>query len=673
MNATDLETKHGDALVTAMLGPIDYAFQPIVSATSGRTHGVEALIRGTETLGFHRIKDYFDYAHRRGVLHALDLHLRAAAIDGFSRLPINDAVLFFNLDQRITQSPDYQVAQTAGLLSAATLAPERLVFELSEAAATDNPRQLADVLDAYRTQGYRLAIDDFGVGVSGFKLLFEHQPFYLKIEQYFVRGIDGDRRRRLFASSMAHLAHLLGISVIAEGVETDAELRVCREIGCNLVQGYFVSRPTKSVTSIAAHYPEIATLQSVARRRNAIDAGLIRDQIDPIAGLPADSAMPHVFEAFRKFKQYSYFPVIDSTGVPLGIVKEEDLKEYIYSVYGKDLLANPATGRKLRDFLSACPTAEIDSPIERVLQTYSLDPNPAGVMVLEDGRYAGMLSADSLLRIVNDKNLALARDQNPLTKLPGNLSVAETIERLGQESGVARTFAYFDLDHFKPFNDVYGFRLGDRAILLLAERLQSAFDGSLGVTGFVGHLGGDDFFAAVSDSPAGAAEAVVRRVLDGFASDVASFYAPDDRARGYIEGTDRAGRPGQFPLLTCSAALMHVPVSGTVATAEALAAAVAPVKKRAKAAADGLAVSVWPASLPDPGLKAEIDRRHVEKAEPIQHGEDDHRHGPDAGGPAAQAKSAERKRNGRDHQSGQPEQQGRLQHGVDMDRSQEPG
>lgn len=404
MQTSSLDRLQGDALIEAMLAPIQFAFQPVVSAASGTTHGAEALIRGTETLGFATIRSYFDYAHSRQVLHALDLALRAQAIDRFRSLPVDGAVLFFNLDQRITASPDYEVARTAGLLQHANLAPERLAFELSEAAASEHPEQLASVLEAYRRQGYRLAIDDFGVGVSGFKLLYEHQPFYLKIDRYFVKDIDRDRRRRLFVSSIANLAHVLGISVVAEGVETEAELRICREIGCNLVQGFLIAHPTFQIERIPVRYPSVEAAQSGARRRSQLtDARLIRDQIQPLRQIAVDSGMAEVFEAFRRNKQATYFPVVDSTGSPLGIVREEELKEYIYSVYGKDLLANPASGRKLRNFLSTCPMADIDSPVERVLQTYALDPNPAGVMVLEDGRYAGMLSADSLLRILNEK------------------------------------------------------------------------------------------------------------------------------------------------------------------------------------------------------------------------------------------------------------------------------
>lgn len=142
--------------------------------------------------------------------------------------------------------------------------------------------------------------------------------------------------------------------------------------------------------------------------------------------------------------------------------------------------------------------------------------------------------------------------------------------------------------------------------MLLADRLQGEFDGSHGVPGFVGHLGGDDFFAAVADVAPDALIAAVRRVLARFAADVVSFYTPEDRARGFIEGKDRKGRDGRFDLLTCSAAIVTVPVGIPLSGPETLALAVATLKKAAKAAPDGVASSDWTSLFGprkvDPGL-----------------------------------------------------------------------
>ena len=104
-----------------------------------------------------------------------------------------------------------------------------------------------------------------------------------------------------------------------------------------------------------------------------------------------------------------------------------------------------------------------------------------------------LLSAASLLRVINENSLAQARDCNPLTKLAGNSSIASYVSEACPNTAEDFVLAYMDLDNFKAFNDAYGFRQGDRAILLFAELMRKQFQQD---NIFLGHVGGDDFFVA---------------------------------------------------------------------------------------------------------------------------------------------------------------------------------
>ena len=123
-----------------------------------------------------------------------------------------------------------------------------------------------------RKQGFKLAIDDFGVGHGEMKLLCDYPVDYLKIDRHFISGIDKSPRKRHLVKNIVNMAHVLGIRVIAEGIETEAEFITCRESGVDLVQGWFIARPTTFVSELQPSYPlsrryrPHAPLQPVARR-----------------------------------------------------------------------------------------------------------------------------------------------------------------------------------------------------------------------------------------------------------------------------------------------------------------------------------------------------------------------------------------------------------------------
>ena len=145
-------------------------------------------------------------------------------------------------------------------------------------------------------------------------------------------------------STITDLAHVLGIFVIAEGVETEEQLRICKEIGCDLVQGYYISKPQLDAGFLQTQYPGVL---SAGRRKESSaneEINIIYEQIEYRPPLRVDDSMSIVFEAFRSNKEMTFFPVVDESGSPLGIVREHTLKEYTYSPFGKDLIANRGTG-----------------------------------------------------------------------------------------------------------------------------------------------------------------------------------------------------------------------------------------------------------------------------------------------------------------------------------------
>jgi diguanylate cyclase (GGDEF)-like protein len=139
-------------------------------------------------------------------------------------------------------------------------------------------------------------------------------------------------------------------------------------------------------------------------------------------------------------------------------------------------------------------------------------------------------------------------DANPLSKLPGNTSIINRIQDL-IDRREEFAMAYVDLDNFKSFNDKYGFSRGDEILMMTARVIVNTVRGFVGVNGFVGHVGGDDFVFILAPDKV---EAACRQILESFDSIVPRFYDKEDRKRGKILSVDRQGNSQEFPLMTIS-------------------------------------------------------------------------------------------------------------------------
>lgn len=561
---------------------VSIALQPIVNVHTGACYGFEALMRGVEQAGFDSPKHLLDSAHQAGMLLDVETVLHGKAMAHFTQLPgYRNFRLFLNADSRVVSDTAKFVQVLHTSLAAHHLPDAALVLEISErhslSACAD---QTTAILHHLRQSHLSLAIDDFGAGFSGLQLLYFATPEIIKIDRFFIADIATDAKKRFFLAQIVNMAHVLGARVLAEGVETAQEYYVCKEIGCDLAQGYLVQPPTTRLEDLRDHYPHIDELSHKDRRAaTSTDHRLIRSEISAIPPMPLDASMEEVFERFRADKDCTFFPVIGVAGEPLGIVREVDLKEYAYSRYGQALISNKTLGRTLKNFVIRCPVADINAKAEHILETFSTAQGGEGIIIVDNMRYTGFLSASSLLRVINEKNLAAAREQNPLTKLPGNNAIHEFVSQALEDRQGEYAFAYFDFDNFKPFNDTYGFRLGDRAILLFAETLTKLLPPG---QCFAGHVGGDDFFAGFRGMNRILSETLAQAVVQHFATGVQCFYDDDTRRAGFMDGHDRQGNSCRFPLLGVSAAVLHLPPGRAEHGVNAVSTAIADAKTQAK-------------------------------------------------------------------------------------------
>ncbi|HVI50347.1 MAG TPA: GGDEF domain-containing protein [Candidatus Sulfotelmatobacter sp.] len=578
----------GDTLLEGLKGALDFVFQPVVNVATGLCFGFEGLLRNHDQLGFPTQQALFDACYEQGVLEAAQLQLWELAVSRFSATPkARGKRLFLNMDSRSLSNADLITRHIKGLLAHYDLSESSVAFDIlsapSEELATSR-----EWVRPFRRNSCKLSLDHYGAAM-GAQLLHVTEPDFIKISPFFVRDVWSDSRKKLLLSQMVSIAHLLGIVVVACGVETEKEFLVCKEVGCDLVQGFMVAKPDARIDSFPQLYPHVEQLSRTDRRRKDGDQKIILDQMERIEPLPVDANVTAVFERLRSDTNQTFVPIIDLMGQPLGIIREANIKNYAYSPFGKDLISNKGLGRKLRDFIVRCPIAEVHMSVENIMAIYSGEEEAEGILLVEQMRYVGFLSARSIIRVINEKNLAQARDQNPLSKLPGNALINQFVNdslTLGDERFV---YAYVDFDNFKPFNDKYGFRLGDRAILLFAELMRKSIEQQH----FLGHIGGDDFFIGFVGLELAEAERQVADLLAAFRGDAESFYDADARAAGFITAPDREGHLKNFPLLSASAALVEAPLGRpAAATVDDVSARIALLKKPAKNSPTKLASAV---------------------------------------------------------------------------------
>lgn len=218
-------------------------FQPKVNANSLQVVGLEALARWQRQGRPIRPDLFIDAAERHGLIvplsqRLLDKTLAAAAALAAAGFPLPIA---FNLSTDWLS--DIALPETIEQrLAAAGLAPERLILEITETRLMSDLSTSLDVLARLRLKGFKLSIDDFGTGYSSMEQL-QRIPFSeLKIDRGFVRGAAERPTARAILSSSFDMARKLGLTSVAEGVETQADLDLVRGLGCDLIQGWLIAR-----------------------------------------------------------------------------------------------------------------------------------------------------------------------------------------------------------------------------------------------------------------------------------------------------------------------------------------------------------------------------------------------------------------------------------------------
>jgi EAL domain-containing protein (putative c-di-GMP-specific phosphodiesterase class I) len=225
-------------------GALTVVFQPIVEMCGGRRrlYGVESLTRGPRGTELERATVLFDRVRQFGIEVEVDrlcssLALQTgAALPAFVRMSVNVHASTLSRDRGFAEALAMN-ARSAGIET------QRVTVEIVESSAPDDEERFACALLELRSLGFKIALDDIGLGHSNLKMFVDVEPHYFKIDRYFVHQVERNSYRLAVLSCVAELGRRVGARVIAEGVESDATLTATLRAGISLVQGNLLARP----------------------------------------------------------------------------------------------------------------------------------------------------------------------------------------------------------------------------------------------------------------------------------------------------------------------------------------------------------------------------------------------------------------------------------------------
>ena len=221
--------------------PFTMAFQPIVDTAASRIWGYEALVRGMNGEGAGQILGQVTDENRYVFDQAC--RVKAIALAGAKMPQGSIAKLSINFMPNAVYEPSACIHASLSAAARFGFDPQRLMFEFTENEIIGDTAHLEQIVASYKRMGFTTALDEFGAGYAGLGLLARFQPNLIKIDMELVRGIALSPARKAIIRGVVAIAAELGVTVLAEGVEEEAEMLILRSMGISLMQGYLFAKP----------------------------------------------------------------------------------------------------------------------------------------------------------------------------------------------------------------------------------------------------------------------------------------------------------------------------------------------------------------------------------------------------------------------------------------------
>lgn len=558
-------------------------FQPIISLEGEEIYAYEALCRTIGPNPFGNAEGLFQAASESGKTFQLDMFCRQTAIDLAAEQGLQDStsLLFLNICPNSLSHPDHNIGTTESFAKESGLSQEKIVLEITEHEAVHNYDLFRKSINHYRKRGFRVAIDDFGAGYGGLKMLSVLEPDYVKIDRHFFKDHQKSNINYNLIDSIATACHRIGIEVIAEGIETKEDVRICKDLGIDLLQGFYFAKPAADL----AKQSSLCYCRDDSKRGSATK---LFDEVICIGDIaryeiPAmtEDSVREILQRFQNSPELQSIPVLHNGHLHGLIDRKRFMENTIVGPYGFGLNINYY--RKATDiieqkrFLQVShheSAEEVAKKIQVREQKYIYDD----ICVTQSGKYVGVTSVSEVLKAVTENSMKLAKGANPLTGLPGNEYIQREVAKMLSRS-MHFDVCYIDIDHFKPFNDKHGFEKGDRVIKQLGDILRKAIKmwGSRNIS-FAGHIGGDDFILILR--PKHSVEGC-RYVVSEFEKTCRKYHSRKEAQDEFYISVDRNKKKRKFGLLSLSIGIVSTELHHISSLAE-ISSIATDLKKRAK-------------------------------------------------------------------------------------------
>lgn len=491
-------------------------FQPIFDLASEALIAYEALTRGPKGSLLESPDELFACAQALRQLPELERLCRRKAIASFARLELQGC-LFLNVSPFALVESERGQEEMLQQLSAAGLTVDRVVIEVTEGQRIEDESLFQKTISYYRDLGFQIAIDDLGSGYSGLKQWSELRPDIVKIDRYFIDRGHRNPVKREFLKSIVALARATNTRVLAEGIEQPEELALLKNLGIDMVQGFFLGRPSIApLLQAPANFDVDQSSEhgSIEGELNHLSAKGVMPRQDIVELLLARQVITlpcsyhEAFELFFADKTLDAVAVVNSYESPLGILYRDQFNEALLESRYDTSYCQKNIVKVMDDQALIVDGSE---SIEQVCQKFTDSDDDHGryLVVTSRGRYQGIVSIKQLLKKVNNAKISYALHANPLTLLPSNVVIDDAIA-VRLESNKEFSLAYLNVNGLKAFNDYSGYRKGDEVIKTLADIIQAECEHK---DYALSHIRGDHFVLLI-DTPY--AEMICRSIIVRF-------------------------------------------------------------------------------------------------------------------------------------------------------------
>ncbi len=525
-------------------------FQPIVDLATCDIYGYEMLARGAGEY-FYPDK-IFQYAKENNAEWEIECNCRIAALNKISSLDktYNDKFFFLNVSPNVFNNPEFVSGFTSNYIKQQGLNHRKIVLEITETATIEHYEVFEQLIKHYVEQGFKVALDDFGAGHSGLTTLVAMTPHYMKVDKDIIIGINCSAYKQKLLKTLCNFASDVGSYVLAEGIENFKDLETVYRLGVRYVQGYFLGRPSPFAEELTSEKKDIL---------NQLISRLKISEISTVLFLKDIIIVPDVFthetltcgelDLFFKRNQMVDHIIITRDDYPIKLVTRQMFYKYLSGRFGFAIFSSKFVEDIVdMDFLTINKNVDLLTIKKIALNRKGNEAFDPIVIVNNSGYFYGTITMKKLIEKAIDLEIFNATDQNPLTYLPGNGSIKKWLTNLMNKPEY--TIVYIDIDHFKQYNDCYGFSCGDSMILLVADILKE-FKMESSDKILAGHIGGDDFIMLTDEI---IDENVLINICKEFDRRKIELFNEKDIDNSVYKTVDRDGTIKHYPLTTISLA-----------------------------------------------------------------------------------------------------------------------